>query len=135
MDEVEVRTKEIEVNPEKMEYINYAYNEEITYWKKAALSGALNESEGKELVDLESSRVLLICKEKTEKSVNIDKIIFYLKSMYSTYNKEPRTFIDDIPNKEPSFEAMTNYLKTLSKYIKDDKNMSLKTSVYLADGF
>ena len=32
MDEVEVRTKEIEVNPEKMEYINYAYNEEITYW-------------------------------------------------------------------------------------------------------
>ena len=126
MDEVEVRTKEIEVNLEKMEYINYAYNEEITYWKKAALSRALNESEGKELVDLESSRVLLIRKEKTEKPVNIDKIIFYLKSTYSTHNKEPRTFIDDIPNKEPSFEAMTNYLKTLSKYIKDDKNMSLK---------
>ena len=99
------------------------------------MSGALNESEGKELVDLESSRVLLIRKEKTEKSVNIDKIIFYLKSMYSTYNKEPGTFIDDIPNKEPSFEAMTNYLKTLSKYIKDDKNMSLKTSVFLVDGF
>ena len=135
MDEVEVRTKEIEVNPEKMEYINYAYNEEITYWKKAALSRALNESEGKELVDLESSRVLLIRKEKTEKPVNIGKIIFYLKSTYSTHNKEPRTFIDDILNKEPSFEAMTNYLKTLSKYIKDDKNMSLKTSVYLADGF
>ena len=69
MDEVEVRTKEIEVNLEKMEYINYAYNEEITYWKKAALSRALNESEGKELVDLESSRVLLIRKEKTEKSL------------------------------------------------------------------
>ena len=135
MDEVEVRTKEIEVNPEKMEYINYTYNEEITYWQKAALARALNESEEKELVDLESSRVWLIRKEKIEKTVNIDKIIFYLKSMYSTHNKKPRTFIDDIPNEEPSFEAMTNYLKTLSKYIKDDKNMSLKTSVYLADGF
>ena len=40
MDEVEVRTKkmEIEVNQEKMEYINYAYNEEIIYWIKAALA-------------------------------------------------------------------------------------------------
>ena len=41
MDEVEVRTKkmETEVNQEKMEYINYAYNEEIIYWIKAALAG------------------------------------------------------------------------------------------------
>ena len=33
MDEVEVRTKkmEIEVNQEKMEYINYAYNEDGIY--------------------------------------------------------------------------------------------------------
>ena len=36
IDEVEVRTKKIEkeVNQEKMEYISYAYNEEITYLKK-----------------------------------------------------------------------------------------------------
>ena len=53
MDEVEVRTKKIEmdVNQKKMEYINYAYNEEITYWKKAALARVLNESEEKDLVD------------------------------------------------------------------------------------
>ena len=33
MDEAEVRTKkiEIEVKQEKITYINYAYNEEITY--------------------------------------------------------------------------------------------------------
>ena len=30
MDKVEVRTKETEANLEKMEYINYAYNVEIT---------------------------------------------------------------------------------------------------------
>ena len=34
MDEVEVKTKkiEIEVNQEKIDYINYVYNKAITYW-------------------------------------------------------------------------------------------------------
>ena len=80
----------------------------------------LNESEEKELIDLTPRRVLLIRKEKIEKTVKIDEIIFCLKSMYSTHNEEPRTFIDDIPTNEPSFEAMTNRLKTFSKCIKDD---------------
>ena len=31
--------------------------------------------------------------------------------MYSTHNEESRTFIDDIPTNEPSFEAMTNRIK------------------------
>ena len=69
-----------------MEYINYAYSEEITYWKKAALARVLNDSEEKELADLVPLRVLLIRKEKIEKTVNIDEIIFCLKSMYSTQN-------------------------------------------------
>ena len=47
--------------------------------KKAALVRVLNESEEKELVDLAPSRVLLIRKEKIEKTVNIDVIIFYLQ--------------------------------------------------------
>ena len=71
--------------------------------------------------------ILLIRKEKIEKTVNIDEIIFYLKSMYSTHNEEPRTFVDDIPTDEPSFEAMTNRLKTFSICIKDDENISLKS--------
>ena len=52
MDEAEVRTKkiEIEVNQEKITYINYAYNKEITYLKKATLARVLNESEEKELI-------------------------------------------------------------------------------------
>ena len=68
MDEVEVKTKKIEteVNQGKMDYINYAYNEEIIYWKEAALARVLNESEEKELIDLAPSRVLLIRKEKSE---------------------------------------------------------------------
>ena len=127
MDEAEVRTKkiEVEVNQEKITYINYAYNKELTYLKKAALARVLNESEEKELVDLVPSKILLIRKEKIEKTVNIDEIFFFLKSIYSTHNEEPRTFINDIPTEEPSFEAMTNYLKTW-KSIKEDENMSLK---------
>ena len=135
MDKAEVRTR-IEIDQENMEYINFAYNEEITYCKKAALDRVLNEREEKELVDLAPPRVLLIRKEKIEKTVNIDEIIFYLKSMYSTHNEEPRNFIDDIPVDERSFEAMTNRLKTFSKCIKDDENINLKNKcLYLVDGF
>ena len=112
MDKAEVRTRKIEIDQENIEYINFAYNEEITYWQKAALDRVLSEWEEKELVDLAPPRVLLIRKEKIEKTVNIDEIIFYLKSMYSTHNEEPRTFIDDIPTDGPSFEVMTNRLKT-----------------------
>ena len=82
MDETEVRTRKIEMDQEKIEYMNFAYNEEIIYWKKAALDRILNEREEKELVDLAPPRVLLIRKEKIEKIVNIDEIIFYLESMY-----------------------------------------------------
>ena len=82
MDETEVRTRKIEMDQEKMEYMNFAYDEEITYWKKAALDRVLNEREEKELVDLAPPKVLLIRKEKIEKIVNIDEIIFYLESMY-----------------------------------------------------
>ena len=49
-------------------------------------------------------------------TANIDEIILDLKPMYSTHNEEPRTFIDDILNDEPSFEAVTNHLKTLQMY-------------------
>ena len=99
MDETEVKTRRTEIDHKKMEYMNFAHNEEITYWKKAALDGVLNEREEKELVDLAPPRVLLIRKENIEKTVNINEIIFYLE------------YIDDIPTDEPSFEAMTNRLK------------------------
>ena len=58
---------------------------------------------------------MLIRKEKSEKTVNIDEIIVYLKSTYSTHKEESRTFIH-IPTEELSFETITNYLKTFSKY-------------------
>ena len=69
MDEAEGRTRKIETE------LN-AYNNEITYWKKAAFARVLNDSKEEELAGLAPSRVLLIRKEKGKKTVNIDKITF-----------------------------------------------------------
>ena len=84
MDEVRTKNIETEVNQEKIDYISYAYNEEIAYWKKSALARVLNESKEKELIDLAPSRVLLICKEKSEKTVNIDQMILLKIYVFNT---------------------------------------------------
>ena len=38
---------EIQVNQEKIDYINYAYNKKITYWKKVTLEKVSTENEKK----------------------------------------------------------------------------------------
>ena len=48
MEETGVRNGKLEIDQEKMEYINFAYNEKITYWKKAALDRVSNERGAKE---------------------------------------------------------------------------------------
>ena len=63
---LELKKIELEVNQEKIDYINYAYNEEMTNQKKTTLAQVLNETEEKELIDLAPSKVLLIRKEKSE---------------------------------------------------------------------
>ena len=45
------------------------------------MARVLNEGKEKELVDLAPSRVLLIHKEKSEKTVDIDEIMLYLKGL------------------------------------------------------
>ena len=40
--------------------------------------------------------------------------------------KSQEFFINTIRSEDPSFEAMTGNLKTFSKFIKEDENMSLK---------
>ena len=77
----------------------------------------------------------MVRKVKNEKMVNIDEIIFYLKSHYSAQNSHERTFIPNIPSEEPSFEAITGYLKTFSKSIKEHENMGLKIRLLLVVGY
>ena len=54
-----------------------------------------------------------------------------MKSQYSAQNSQERTFIPNIPSEEPSFEAITGYLKTFSKSIKEDENMGLKNKTLI----
>ena len=68
----------MEVNQEKIDYINYVFNKEITYWKKQLQKEFLNESEEKELLDSPPSRTLLIRKEKSEKMCE-DCILYFRK--------------------------------------------------------
>ena len=63
MDEAEVRTRkfETELNQENIDYISFACNEEIPYWKNAAFTRVLNDTKEKELAGLSPSKVLLNC--------------------------------------------------------------------------
>ena len=75
----------------------------------------------------------MVRKVKNERMVKIDEMIFYLKSQYYAHNDEERTFIANILSEEnmPSFEAITGYLKTFSKSIKEDENMGLKNKTLI----
>ena len=77
------------------------------------------------MIELAPRRVVLVRKVKTQKVVNIEEIV-YLKSQYLEHSPQGRTFIPNIPSVEPSFEAIAGNLKTFSKSIKEDENMSLR---------
>ena len=67
--------------------------------------------------------------------MNINETIFYLKSPYSTDNRDQITSIQDIPGKKdiPCFEAISEKLKDISKSMKEDENMSLKNKILRLD--
>ena len=122
---------EIEVNlsQEKVKFINNTYQKELKYWKETALKKASTENEAKELTDLIPLRVLLVRKiAKNAKKMNINEIIFYLKSEYSADNRDQITFIQEILSQGdvPSFEEISEDLEAISKSIKENENMTLK---------
>ena len=97
----------------------------------SALESVSTKNEVGELIELAPTKVILVRKGKNQKFVNIEHIIFHLKSWYSKYNSKGRTFISNIPREEASFEAITNNLKTRSKSIKEDENLGLKNKALL----
>ena len=84
MDEVRESRMELEIHQEKVDFINDAYGKELRYWKRVALEGVSTENEAKELIELAPPRVILVRKVTNEKIVNIDEMIFYLKSAFSS---------------------------------------------------
>ena len=131
MDEVRESRIEVEIHQEKVDFINYAYEKELRYWKRAALESVSTENEVRGLTELGPVRVILVRKVNNQKVVNIEEIIFYLKSQYLEHNSQERTFIPNIPSEEPSFEAITGNLKFFSKSIKEDENMGLKNNTFI----
>ena len=102
------------MHQEKVDFVNDAYEKGLEYWKRAALESVSTENEARELTELAPRKVILVRKAKNQKLVNIEQVIFHLlKLQYSTHNSEGRAFIPNIPREEPSFEAITNNLKTL----------------------
>ena len=83
MGEVRARNRiEVEIHQEKVDFINDAYEKEWRYWKRAPLESVSTKNEAKELIELPPARVILVRKVKSQKIVNIDEIILYLKSQY-----------------------------------------------------
>ena len=132
MDEVRAMN-EIEVNlsQEKIDFINDAYQKELQCSKKVALESVLTKNRRNQLTDLAPLRVFLARKAAIKNVKNVHEIILNLKSQYLTHNEEQIIFIQDILSQEDihSFEAITDYLKTFSKCIKEDENMNLKNKV------
>ena len=109
----------------RVDFINDAYEIGLEYWKRADLESVSTENEARELIELAPRKVILVCKAKNQKFINVEQLIFHLKSQYLEHNCEDRTFIPNIPSEEPSFEAIANILKTFSKSIKEDENLGL----------
>ena len=117
---------EVEVHQEKVDFINDAYEKGLRYWKRAALESVSTKNETRKLTELAPRKVILVRKAKNQKVINIEEIVFYLKSQYLKHNPQDRTFIPNILSEEPSFEGITGNLKTFSKSIKEHENMGLK---------
>ena len=109
-----------------MDFINEAFEKGLRYWKRTTLESVSTKNESRELIELAPRKVILVCKAKNQKLINIEEIIFYLKSQYSEHKPQDRTFILNILREEPSFEAITGNLKTFSKSRKEHENMGLK---------
>ena len=135
MDEARTVNK-IEVNlpQQKMDFINDTHQKELQYLKNIALASK-NENEKKQLTDLAPLKVFLALKAVAKNDVkNLNEIIFYLKNQYLPHNEGRGAFIEDIPNQEDrSFEEISDYLKTFSKSIRENENMSWKNKTSMGD--
>ena len=98
-------------------------------WKEAALKN-LDENEANQLKDSAPLSLLLICKAKKNKAkkVDINEMILYLKSQYSTNNKNQIILIENFPSvrEVSSFEEIQEEQKIILEHIKHGENKSLR---------
>ena len=75
---IKLEKAEVEIHHKKVDFINYAYEKELRYWKRAALESASTENEARELIELAPRRVILVLKVKNQKVANIEEIVVHL---------------------------------------------------------
>ena len=110
---MDARRIEVNLSQDKIKSINSAFQKELDYWKEAALEN-LDENEANQLKVLAPPSLLLIRKaEKNAKKVDINKIIAYLKSQYSTNNRNQIALVQNFPSLEEvsSFDGIQEELK------------------------
>ena len=84
---MDARRIEVSLSQDKINSINSTFQKELDYWKEAALKN-LGENETNQLKDSAPPSLLLIRRaKKNAKKVDINIMIFYLKSQYSTNNR------------------------------------------------
>ena len=98
-------------------------------WNEAALKN-LDENEANQLKDSASLSLFLICKaeKNNAKKVDINKMILYLMSQYSSNHRNQVVLIQDFLSIEEMsfFEGIQEELRMVLKHIKDGENMSLR---------
>ena len=80
MDEVRESRIEVELHQEKVDFTNNAYEKGLRYWQREGLESVSTENEAREFSELAPRGVILVRKVKNQKVVNIEEIIFHLKS-------------------------------------------------------
>ena len=97
--------------------------------ERCGLEKTLDPNEANQLKDLAPPSFVLIRKaEKDAKKVDINKIISYRKSQYSSNNRNQTVRSQNFPSLEEvfSFDRILEELKIISKHIKDGENVSLR---------
>ena len=64
MYEVTENRIEVELNQEKVDFINDTYKKGLRYWKTAAFESVSNKNEGKKLIESAPREVILVRKAK-----------------------------------------------------------------------
>ena len=97
--------------------------------ERCGLEKTLDPNEANQLKDLAPPSFVLIRKAKKDaKKVDINKIISYRKSQYSSNNRNQTVRSQNFPSLEEvfSFDRILEELKIISKHIKDGENVSLR---------
>ena len=112
----------IRLSQDKIDLITSVYQAELKYWKEAALKN-LDKNDANKLKDLASPSLFFTRKAiknlKNVKKMNINEIIYYLKSQYS--DDENQIHLIRRYGSELSLERTLEDIKAILKYVKKQR--------------